>query len=451
MIGECTMKKSGILYKIFALFLLLQGVVLSGQRISVSGTEFRVNGNRIWLNGTNTPWDKWNDFGGGFNCSWWDNEFQQLEDMHINCTRVWITCDGNNAGIRIDDDGTVTGVNTLFWSHVDQLMEIAQDKHIYLMIALISFDHTKPGNPCASKWINMYNSETNRQSFVDNYAVPFVNRYKENPYFFAVDVGNELEWVWENHGVASGNVIDLITRVAEGVKSSSDVLVCQGWGAGIKYNTPARGGSGNYLGNVNVDFYNIHFYDWQNQWFGNPFDRSPAYYNMNSKPCIIGETPARGSAGYTALQCYQKAFEQGWQGLMVWTSNGVDGNGDKMDSKPGTDWIYSNYPGLVLGIENAVKETMNPGFELLQNSPNPFNSTTAIGFTLPRERSVQMKIYGTSGELLTTLVSGNFSAGDHSALWNCSDHTGDTVPTGVYFCKLVSGNFTETKKMIIIR
>ena len=231
----------------------------------MSGTEFRKNGNRIWLNGTNTPWNKWNDFGGGFNYDWWNDEFQQLKDLHINCTRVWITCDGNNAGINISDDGYISGVNVLFWSHVDQLMEIAQSKQIYVMIALISFDHTKSGNTNASKWIKMYNSAINRQSFVDNYAVPFVNRYKNNPYFFAVDVGNELEWVWENHGVPSDSVINLVSRVADAVKTNSEVLVCQGLGAGIKYNTSARGGSGNYLANVNVDFYNIHYYDWQNQ------------------------------------------------------------------------------------------------------------------------------------------------------------------------------------------
>ena len=449
MIGDYTMEKPGITHIVFSLFLLLQSLSLSGQRILVSGTEFRVDSSRIWLNGTNTPWDKWNDFGGGFNLTWWNNEFRQLQELHINCTRVWITCDGNNAGIKIDDNGTVSGVNPLFWVHVDQLMEIAQDKQIYTMIALISFDHTKPGNPNASKWIHMYNSEANRQSFVDNYAIPFVNRYKDNPYFFAVDVGNELEWVWENHGVASANVIDLISRVADGVKSNSDVLVCQGWGAGIKYNTSARGGSGNYLANVNVDFYNVHYYDWQNQWFGNPFDRSPAYYNINSKPCIIGEACAKGSAGYTALQCYQKAFEQGWQGLMVWTSNGVDGNGDKMDSKPGTDWIYNNYPDLVL-VPGST-QTMNLGFELLQNMPNPFNSTTAIGFTLPQENNVQMRIYGITGNLLSTLASGNFSAGAHSVLWNGTDHMGNTAPTGVYLYKLISGDFTETKKMIIIK
>ncbi|MBN1516500.1 hypothetical protein JXA32_08005, partial [Candidatus Sumerlaeota bacterium] len=170
-----------------------------------------------------------------------------------------------------------------------------------------------------------------------------------------IDVGNELDWVWEKHKVPSKNVIDLIVRVVEGVKNNTEVLVCQGWGAGIKYNTFIPRRTSNYLADVDVDFYNIHYYDWQNKPFGNPFDRSPSDYKMDSKPCIIGEASAKGSAGYTAQQCYQKAFEQGWQGLMVWTSNGIDGNGSKLDSKPGTDWIYDHYPHLVQGVEE-IKE-----------------------------------------------------------------------------------------------
>jgi hypothetical protein len=445
------MEKPRIIKGVFFLFILMQSFTLFGQRISVNGSEFQINGSRIWLNGTNTPWNSWNDFGGGFDYDWWDNEFQQLKDLHINCTRVWITCNGNNTGINISDEGYISGVNSLFWSHVDQLMEIAQSKQIYVMIALISFDHTKPGNPNASKWINMYNSGENRQSFVDNYAEPFVDRYKDNPYFFAVDVGNELEWVWENHGVPSDSVIDLISRVADGVKSNSEVLVCQGLGAGIKYNTSAHGGSGNYLADVNVDFYNIHYYDWQNQWFGNPFDISPSNYNMNSKPCIIGESSAKGSAGYTSQQCYQKAFEKGWQGMMVWTSNGVDSNGDKWDSKPGTDWIYNNYPYLVLGIGTAEKEYMNLNFRLFQNSPNPINSTTTIGFICSHASEVQIQIFNISGNLVKTPVNGYFSAGDHSIVWNCLDNKGNMLSPGLYFYKITTGDFIETRKMLIIK
>jgi len=323
-------------------------------------------------------------------------------------------------------------------------MEIAESHEIYVMIALISFDHTKPGNPNASKWIDMYNSEDNRQSFVDNYAEPFVKRYRDNPYFFAIDVGNELEWVWENHGVASGNVIDLITRVVNTVKENGDVLVCQGWGAGIKYNTSIRG-SGNYLADVNVDFYNIHYYDWQNQWFGNPFDSSPSYYNIDSKPCIIGEAPAKGSAGYTAQECYQKAFEQGWQGLMVWTSNGVDGNGDKWDSKPGTDWIYNNYPDLVEGSDTAIENHIDLNFKLYQNHPNPFNPSTEIKYQVKAPCQINLAVYNLKGQAVQELVDSYQSPGTYSVNLNMQDH-----PSGIYVYKVRMGDFQKFRKMLKI-
>jgi hypothetical protein len=430
-------------------FLILLTILLSstvfGQRISVNGTEFKVNSSRIWLNGTNTPWNKWNDFGGGFTYSWWNDEFQQLKDLHINCTRIWITCDGNNSGISINNDGYISGVTSTFWSHVDQLMEIAQSKQIYIMIALISFDHTKPGNPNASKWINMYNSTANRQAFVNNYAVPFVNRYKNNPYFFAVDVGNELEWVWENHGVASDNVIDLITRVTGGVHNNSEVLVCQGLGAGIKYNTDAHGGSGNYLANANVDFYNIHYYDWQNQWFSNPFDRSPIYYNINTRPCIVGETPAKGAAGYNSQQCYQKAFENGWQGLMVWTSNGIDGNGTKWDSKPGTDWIYNTYPNLVIPAKQDTGTIIHE-FNLFQNYPNPFNTDTLIKYDLKTQSDVNLNIYDLAGREIKVYELKDQNVGEHSIKFNAG-----SLASGMYIYKLKIGLFEQSRKMLLLQ
>jgi hypothetical protein len=437
--------KMSLLKNLLFLLSFLLSCNILGQRITINGTEFAVNGKRIWLNGTNTPWDKWNDFGSGFTYSWWNNELQQLKEFHINCTRIWITCDGNNAGITINNAGYISGVTATFWSHVDQLMEMAQSKQIYLMIALISFDHTKPGNPNATKWIKMYNSADNRQAFVDNYAVPFVNRYKSNPYFFAVDVGNELEWVWENHGVASGNVIDLITRVANGVHQSSEVLVCQGLGAGIKYNTAAHGGSGNYLATAGVDFYNIHYYDWQNQWFGNPFDHTPSYYTMNTKPCIVGETPAKGAAGYNPQQCYQKVFEQGWQGLMVWTSNGVDGNGDKWDAKPGTDWVYTNHPDLVV-VAKQDSGAIPSEYKLNQNYPNPFNTDTCIKYSLQTGSDVHLTVYDVSGQVIKAYNFKDQNAGEHTLTFSATG-----LSSGIYIYKLNAGLFKKSHKMLLVR
>jgi len=65
-----------------------------GDRITVSGTQFMAATNRLWINGVNTPWHRWNDFGGQFDPDWWDQHLQQLHQSGINATRVWISCNG---------------------------------------------------------------------------------------------------------------------------------------------------------------------------------------------------------------------------------------------------------------------------------------------------------------------------------------------------------------------
>jgi hypothetical protein len=291
--------------------------------------------------GANTPWDKWNDFGHTFNASWWNTEFEKMHNSGVNSTRIWISCNGDNASPGIDASGKISAPTATFWSHVDQLFEIAQTNKNYLMIALISFDHTKHDDkvtnywPTADKWRAMYNSASNRQSFVDNYAIPFAKRYKDNPYFWAIDVGNELDWVHENDSIEKSNVFDLVARVANGVHANSEVLVTLGTGAGPKYLSPTYGI--NYYSDAElqklqpgayIDFYNDHYYDWMLEWFSTPFEKGPSDWKIDEKPCIIGEYAAVGhGTGYNPAECIEKAYNLGWLGVMPWTSNGVDVNG----------------------------------------------------------------------------------------------------------------------------
>ena len=325
------------------------------QRISVSGNTFVVNGNQIWINGANTPWQNWNDFGGSYNSGFWSSHFQTLRDNGINATRVWITCNGE-VGINISSAGFVSGATTAFWSHVDDLMRIAQEKQIYLMVALISFDHTKDYHPNYQSWRNMYNSAANQQSFINNFVNPFVDRYKNNPYFFAVDVANEIDWVFEQHGVPTNTVLDLIARTANAVHGRSSVLVCQGMGTGPKYNSSVFNGNlltdaslGARQAGAKVDFYKLHYYSWQHPYFNSPFDRSPTDWNINDKPCIVGEAPAKGpgTPSYTTTQAYERAYTLGWRGVMAWTSNGVDVNGSITELGPATQAFRNNHYALV--------------------------------------------------------------------------------------------------------
>jgi hypothetical protein len=326
----------------------------NAQRIAVHGTEFQIGNHRIWISGSNTPWNKWNDFGGAYDDAWWRAAFHDLSQNHVNATRVWISCNGDNASPGIQPDGTVTAPTAKFWSDLDHLFAIAKSEHVYLMLALISFDHTKDGNRNAASWRKMQSTKEGRTSFVSQYALPLIQRYKNNSYFFAIDVGNEIDWHWDNQGMKQEDTVDLIARVANAVHQNSKVLVCQGMGTAAKYLSAKY--KGNCLSDASlsakqpgayVDFYNIHYYDWVRQWFSSPFDQSPTEMGITGKPAIVGECPAKGSAGMSIEENYGKAFAKGWQGIMPWTSNGVDGNGKLSDMAAGPAWFYKTNPRLV--------------------------------------------------------------------------------------------------------
>jgi hypothetical protein len=85
-------------------------------------------------------------------------------------------------------------------------------------------------------------------------------------------------------------------------------------------------------------------------------------------------------------------------------------------------------------------------YTLRQNYPNPFNPSTTISFAIPANSFVSLKVYDILGREVTTLVSEQLSAGNHSRQWNAMD-----MPSGVYFYRLQAGSFTETKKLILLK
>lgn len=85
-------------------------------------------------------------------------------------------------------------------------------------------------------------------------------------------------------------------------------------------------------------------------------------------------------------------------------------------------------------------------FALAQNAPNPFNPMTTIKYSLPRDSQVLLRIYNLRGQVVETLVEGSMTAGYHDAVWNAAGH-----PSGVYFYRIQAGDFTETRKMILLK
>jgi hypothetical protein len=85
-------------------------------------------------------------------------------------------------------------------------------------------------------------------------------------------------------------------------------------------------------------------------------------------------------------------------------------------------------------------------FVLHQNYPNPFNPTTTFKFSIPHSGHVSLKVFNLLGEEVETLVDEELQAGTFTKNWNAKEYS-----SGVYFYRLTSGTFSETKKLVVLR
>jgi hypothetical protein len=93
-----------------------------------------------------------------------------------------------------------------------------------------------------------------------------------------------------------------------------------------------------------------------------------------------------------------------------------------------------------------------PGtFQLGQNYPNPFNPSTEISFSLPNAAHVELDVFNVLGQKVRSLVSSDMTAGEHTVMWDGQNASGATVSSGVYFYRIAAGNFTDTKKMMMLK
>jgi hypothetical protein len=115
--------------------------------------------------------------------------------------------------------------------------------------------------------------------------------------------------------------------------------------------------------------------------------------------------------------------------------------------------VENNLPSLWTAIVDSVTtvdektySTVPTEYKLFQNFPNPFNHNTIIKYSTPGSGLVSLKVYNVLGKELFTLVDEEKSAGDHAVDFNASGLT-----SGVYYYKIQSGFFSETKKMLLVK
>ena len=312
----------------------------------------------LFLSGVNLAWDQFGGdvgFGSNPDLTYFNNFFSDVKAAGGNSVRWWFHTDGSFTP-EIQSSGYVTGLhetltNTQIIAQVESILDAAESNGIYLNISLFSFDmlqdysgKTWTGNDFTGNK-PFFESESNIQSYIDNALIPLVTAIQDHPALGSWEIFNEPEGMtsqfgWTgNEGGQFISITDVqltVNMLADAIHNvDPDALVTNGaWYMTV--NTD-NGSSTNYYSDTNLlavgnnnyplgtlDYYQVHYYNWQDS---NPslsvFEHPASYWNLD-KPIVVGEfhaDEANAALGVTDDSPYDWLYDNGYAGAWGWQYN----------------------------------------------------------------------------------------------------------------------------------
>ena len=227
------------------------------------------------------------------------------------------------------------------------------------------------------------------------------------------------------------------------------------------------------------EFHSIFFIDESNGWFAGKSGAAGVIYKSTNGGLNWNLSLSDSFNTFTSVSFTDAnhGWVAGWGGIILYTSNS------------GTDWsvqvsgitlnlnsifFINDAAGWAVGDSGIILFTDNGGvtsigediissfnFSLSQNYPNPFNPVTKIKYSIPSVtlRQVQsdilvtLKVYDLLGREVATLVNEEKPAGEYEVEFNAVSHSGNVqnLPSGIYFYQIKAGQFSETKKMVLLK
>lgn len=286
--------------------------------------------------------------------------------------------------------------------------------------------------------------------FVYDLAVSGINIYAGTDQGVCLSVNNGSNWNQINNGLIASNISALAASGTNIVSGSANKI----------YLSTNSGSNWTQLNNsISSPFVDALIISGTNVYAGT--DGSGVYLSTDN-----GTTWAQANNGLPD-NSHVHSFTLNGTNVFVGTDNGV-----YLTTDNGTSWkqagLATGVYSLVIRQTNIYAGTSGAGvwkrplseftgvsdeinnrpqdYSLSQNYPNPFNPGTIITYSLPSASNVRLIVYNTLGQSVNTLESGYKNAGKYSVNFNASD-----LPSGIYFYKLEAGQFSQIKKMILIK
>jgi len=213
---------------------------------------------------------------------------------------------------------------------------------------------------------------------------------------------------------------------------------------------PFNGANGPLLGGSKAVRVNCYSYSATGQM---DYLRTKAYNNIDLSDSLKFNWAHAVYSGYTERMQVQVSTNGGTS----YPFTVFDKSGATLSTAPGTtnDFIpsgasqWGRFSIAMSSVITAIHQFGNEvptSYGLLQSYPNPFNPATIISYMIPKTSKVSLKVYDMKGQLVATLFDGMQNAGNYITTFN-----GSNLASGVYFYRLVSDNFSETKKMMLVK
>ncbi len=327
-----------------------------------SPRHIEVNDQQLWLNGSNVAWvDFANDLGpGSARLDEFEIAFSELRANGGNTFRMWLHTTGGRTPEWEGDMVTGPGPDAI--SNLRDILDVAEENDIVLLLSLWSFDMLRATNrdELLDRNHAILTQQENRDSYIENSLIPMVDSLKGHNAILAWEIFNEAEGMSQEYGwslttrhVPMSDIQTFVNQTAGAIKRTDPGVKVTNSIDRLRYMSDV-GGNYNYYrddrliaaggDDVGVlDFYTVHYYGGPS-----PFDYPASHFEVD-KPIVLGEFFLKGDReGISRDRVYKKLYDNGYAGALSW--QWVDwrqGRDDNEATWPNTlrntRYMFSNY------------------------------------------------------------------------------------------------------------